>query len=194
MLKKIQNWYNELRLESVDEVHKYRLTITFKNGKSATIDTDRYYLKPGCSFSEYFMILKEDRLYINGEFCPTHTIESITDEIIETEIIYVKEGFMALFGITEEKLRENQSKYKNIIDLYKSNKPNINTKLAFIKEERKTGCIMKYRVKSSKEEWSYYEAKDETQCIDYLISLKLKDDLEYEIYELSSADTIFGTK
>ena len=194
MLKKIQNWYNELRLESVDEVHKYRLTITFKNGKSATIDTDRYYLKPGCSFSEYFMILKEDRLYINGEFCSTHTIETVTDEIIETEIIYVKEGFMALFGITEEKLRENQSKYKNVIDLYKSNKSNINTKLTFIKEERKMGCIMKYRVKSSKEEWSYYEAKDEIHCIDYLIGLESTEDIEYEIYELSSADTIFGTK
>lgn len=194
MLKKIQNWYNELRLESVDEVYKYRLTITFKNGKSATIDTDRYYLQPNCSFSEYYMILKEDRLYINGELCPTHTIERVTDEIIETEIIYVKEGFIALFGITEEKLRENQLKYKNVIDLYKSNKPNANMKVAFIQEERKTGCIMKYRAENSKEEWSYYEAKDETQCIDYLISLKLKDDLEYEIYEISSADTISGTR
>ena len=140
------------------------------------------------------MILKEDRLYINGEFCPTHTIESITDEIIETEIIYVKEGFMVLFGITEEKLRENQSKYKNIIDLYKSNKPNINTKLTFIKEERKMGCIMKYRTKNSNKEWSYYEAKDEIHCIDYLIGLESTKDIEYEIYELSSADTIFGTK
>lgn len=119
MLKKIQNYYNELRLESIDEVYKYRLTITFKDGRIVTIDTDRYYLKPRCSFSEYFMILKEDRLYINDEFCPTYIIESITDEIIETEIIYVKEGFMPLFGITEEKLRENQLKYKRLIDLYK---------------------------------------------------------------------------
>ena len=95
MLKKIQNYYNELRLESIDEVYKYRLTITFKDGRIVTIDTDRYYLKPRCSFSEYFMIFKEDRLCINGEFCPTYIIESITDEIIETEIIYVKEGFIS---------------------------------------------------------------------------------------------------
>lgn len=55
-------------------------------------------------------------------------------------------------------------------------------------------CIMKYRKKNPKEEWNYYEAGDETHCTDYLISLESEDDIEYEIYELSSTDVIFGIK
>lgn len=119
MLDSIYKWCNKSRLENIEKIHRYRLYIIFKDESEIVIDTDRYYFEPKCSFSEYFLTLKEDRLYINNKFYPSDTIKSINDEIIETELIYVKEDFIALFGVTYEKLKENQRKYKRLFDLYK---------------------------------------------------------------------------
>lgn len=52
--------------------------------------------------------------------------------------------------------------------------------------------LIRYRVKGSNDDWSYYEDSSPTRCTDYVQMCEFAEDIEYELYSPREEDTVYG--
>lgn len=121
--KNVLDWMREKKWKSekdnILEYKRYKIKIHLMTGEVlGEFNTARYYAIT-CSIGEYLLI--KDSLKINNNVYPREAIKKIEEISYVSEPVYcngVVEGFSYINGIREEVLRENQDKYRRIIDRY----------------------------------------------------------------------------
>ena len=121
ILSKIKEWWVMQDIEGIEEFKKYKLIVTLTNGEVIECYSNKY-VSINCSYSKYVSYDLNNGLMLCGEFYPTHMIKHIEDEIIDTQLVCVYKFAYGLGGLTLDDIKDNQSKYRKIIEKYKSYK------------------------------------------------------------------------
>ena len=119
LFKKVQKWWNRQEHKKISEFTRYKLIITLVDGEVIECYSDRYHCNL-ISFTSYYTTMNEKGVLISGKFYPMHMIKSVEDEPIDTKLVYQKDDFYGVFGLSHDEIEENQNKWKDIIEKYKN--------------------------------------------------------------------------